>query len=82
VRQDTKLIEGHVQITVREALPGQLRAWAELWSKLLAPLQTENSTMLTEAATAPEDSGAASASKAEQGIAEALGHPGGESAHV
>jgi hypothetical protein len=75
------MMEGHVQITVGEALPGQLRAWTELWSKLLAPLQTEDSTV-ADAATDPEGSGAASASKAEQAIAEALGRSGGESAHV
>jgi hypothetical protein len=55
VRQDTKLKEGNVQITVREALPGQLRAWTELWSMLLAPVQTEHSTIVAKAAMEPQD---------------------------
>jgi hypothetical protein len=58
-------MEGHVQIRVGEGLPGQLRAWTELWSKLLAPVETDNSMMIDEAATEPEDSGAASTRKAE-----------------
>jgi hypothetical protein len=75
-------LEGHVQISVAEASPGQLRAWTELWSKLLAPAETKHSTMVAEAATAPEESGGASARKAEQAIVEASERSTVESAHV
>jgi hypothetical protein len=71
-----------VQITVGEVLPGQLRAWTELWSKLLAPVETEHSMMVAEDAMAPEDSGASSARKAEQATVEAWEGSAGESAHV
>jgi hypothetical protein len=59
-----------------------MQAWSKLWSKLLAPVETENSTMMDKAATAPKDSGAASARKAEQAIVEVWEGSAGESAHA
>jgi hypothetical protein len=82
VRYGMRPVEGHVQITVGEALPGQLRAWTELWSKLLAPVETENSMMVAEGTTEPENSGARSASSTEQAVAEVSERSEGESAHV
>jgi hypothetical protein len=75
-------MEGNVQITVGEALLGQLRAWNKLWSKLLAPVETENSPIVAEVATEPEDSGVPSGSRAEQAIVEASERSEGESTHV
>ena len=82
MRQDMRPMEGHVQISVGEALPGQLLAWTELWSKLLAPVETEHSMMVAEAATAPVDSGAATTRKVEEASVEAWESSAGESAHV
>jgi hypothetical protein len=82
MRQDTRPIACRVQITVGKALPGQLRAWTDLWSKLLAPVETEHSMIMDQAATAPEESGAASARKAEQAVVEVGEGSGGEGAHV
>jgi hypothetical protein len=82
VSQDTGPVEGHVQITVGEALPGQLRAWTELWSKLLTPTETEKFRLAAGGATEPEDSGPPSASKAEQASAEVSERSEGARPHV
>lgn len=66
-----RLIESRVQLRVEGGLPGQILAWSKLWSKLLAPVETENSVAVDGAATGPENSGIASASRAEQTIMEA-----------